>query len=395
PHHLLIDIIEDAQARVGEASGIPSRLAGAVLFDTGSSSFVAVSARSVVLATGGMGGLYGRHLVGGDCLGSAQAVSLAHGEKLVNIEFLQLMSTVMTPRGPVVFNEKCFRFSDLSVDVPDGLLDQRSTYGPFTSRLASRAVDLAIAEAGAPVTVRVDRLPDPAPEFIGTYRSWYEDATGLRIGDPVELFHSAHASNGGIAIATDGSCALPGLFAAGECAGGMHGADRIGGLASASALVFGRKAGHFAMIHALGEVDVPVEVDVALEKAPNLEAVGAELGAVLDEHALVVRTEEGLAHAERTMADLSSRLGRTEPGSQEETALTLLQRQRVLSARALVSAMRARTESRGAHFRADHQAEDPAQARPNAVTLGSDGSFTIAPAEHLEGSRMDNRSINP
>ncbi|MBQ9621654.1 MAG: FAD-binding protein, partial [Atopobiaceae bacterium] len=224
---------------------------------------------------------------------------------------------------------------------------------------------------------------------------WYESTTGLRIEDSVELFHSAHASNGGIAIGTDGSCALPGLFAAGECAGGMHGADRIGGLASASALVFGRKAGHFATIHALGEVNIPVEVDVALEKASGCEAIDAELGAVLDAHALVIRTEEGLARAERAIAKLSSRLERTEQGSQRETAMTLLQRQRVLSARALVSAMRARTESRGAHFRADHPAEDPAQARPNVVMLGACGSIRVEPAEHPEGSRMDNRSINP
>ena len=325
----------------------------------------------------------------------AQAIALAHGEKLVNIEFLQLMPTVVTPGGPVVFNEKCFRFSDLSVDASDELLDQRSTYGPFTSRLPSREVDLAIARSQTPVTVRIDRLPDPVPEFIGTYRSWYESTTGLRIEDSVELFHSAHASNGGIAIGTDGSCALPGLFAAGECAGGMHGADRIGGLASASALVFGRKAGHFATIHTLRKANIPAEVDVSLEKASDCEAVGAELGTVLDAHALVIRTEEGLARAERAIADLSSRLGRTELGSQEEAALTLLQRQRVLSARALVSAMRARTESRGAHFRADRPAEDPAQARPNVVTLGACGSIRVEPAEHPEGSRMDNRSINP
>ena len=342
-----------------------------------------------------MGGLFRRRLCGSDCLGSAQAVALAHGEKLVNIEFLQLMPTIVTPRGPVVFNEKCFRFSDLSVDAADELLDQRSTYGPFTSRLPSREIDLAIARAESSVTVRVDRLPDPVPEFIGTYRSWYEDATSLCIEDPVELFHSAHASNGGIAIGTNGSCALPGLFAAGECTGGMHGADRIGGLASANALVFGWKTGHYAAIHALGEVNVPVEVDIELAKASELEAVGSELGSVLDAHALVIRTEEGLAQAERAIADLASRLERTEPGSQKETAMTLLQRQRVLSARALISAMRARTESRGAHFRADHPAEDPAQARPNIVTLGACGSIRVEPAEHPEGSRMDNRSINP
>lgn len=377
PRHLLIDIIEDAQGRVGEAGGIPSQAIGAVLFDTSSSSFIAVSARSVVLATGGMGGLYGRHLVGGDCLGSAQAVALAHGEKLVNIEFLQIMPTVMTPKGPVVFNEKCFRFSDLSIPADDALLDQRSTYGPFTSRLASRDVDLGIAREENPVSVRVDRLPHPAPEFIETYRGWYEASTGLRIEDPVELGHFAHASNGGIAIKRDTSCALPGLFAAGECTGGMHGADRIGGLASASALVFGRNAGHHAAIRALGEVDIPIEVDIALEKAPDVEAIDAELGAILDEHALVVRSDEGLAQAERSIADLSLRLDRTEPGNQKEAALTLLQRQRVLSARALVSAMRARTESRGAHYRADHPAEDPAQARPATVSLDAGGALRV------------------
>ena len=142
-------------------------------------------------------------------------------------------------------------------------------------------------------------------------------------------------------------------------------------------------------------MNVPVEVDIELAKASELEAVGSELGSVLDAHALVIRTEEGLAQAERAIADLASRLERTEPGSQKETAMTLLQRQRVLSARALISAMRARTESRGAHFRADHPAEDPAQARPNIVTLGACGSIRVEPAEHPEGSRMDNRSINP
>ena len=326
------------QCTLSDLAEDDGHIVGAVLRSRDGEAF-GVSCPAVVLATGGMGGLYGHHLTRDDCLGTAQAIACAHGEKLVNIEFLQIMPTVMTPAGPVVFNEKCFRFSTFSTGMDADLLDERSTYGPFTSRLASCAVDLAIARSEEPVYVRVDRLPDQAPEFIATYRSWYERATGLPIEAPVEIRHFAHASNGGIAIAPDASCRLPGLFACGECAGGMHGADRLGGLASASALVFGRIAGAGAAAYSSGqhflpggqvcchEIDAPdfVTADLSLRQ---------EIGKILDGHALVVRTEQGLAEAEARLLELA-------PCPQRASAL------------ALVSAMRERTESRGSHFRAD------------------------------------------
>ncbi len=367
----LIDVVEEGQAQVGKPADGHSRVIGAVFYDSSKARFLAVSAAAIVLATGGLGGLWGHRLTRDDCLGSAQAVALAHGEELVNIEFLQIMPAVMTPKGPVVFNEKCFRYSELSREIGRDLLESRSMHGPFTSRLISRDVDLALASPSEPVTARVDRLPEPAPEFIGTYRTWYEEATGLSLETPVELHHFAHASNGGILIDGTGACKLPGLFAAGECAGGMHGADRIGGLASASALVFGRKAGRSADSYARDHGRDQREFSIRLEAGAGAEAgaVDCALGEMLDTHALVIRTGEGLMRAERELEKL-------ERGEQ----LPLITRQRILSARATVAAMCARTESRGAHYRADFSESDPAQARPLAVSMASGGMLHIGPA---------------
>ena len=333
PACTLLDIIEEGQERVGDAPAEHTRVAGAALLDARTGRPFAVASPAVVLATGGMGGLYGHRLTRPDCLGSAQAIALAHGEKLTNIEFLQIMPTFITPAGPVVFNERTFRFSTLSVPVDEALLDERSTYGPFTTRLASSAIDLAIAQAEEPVFVKVDRLPAREPEFIATYRSWFERTTGLSLDAPVEIRHFAHASNGGIAVRADGSCLLPGLFAAGECTGGMHGADRIGGLASANALVFGRLAGKSAAAVTAGTAPF-----VALKMGElGSRALDHALGEILDQHALVIRTEKGLATAEDKLFALEPSLQRT-------------------SALALVSAMRARTKSLGSHYRADEAA---------------------------------------
>ncbi|MFR7669686.1 MAG: hypothetical protein ACLU0O_01990 [Collinsella sp.] len=87
-------------------------------------------------------------------LSSSQAIALAHGATLTNIEFMQMMPGFIEPRRNLVFNEKTWRYVhvdqpvDIADDKLDDLLEQRSGYGPFTSRLASRAIDLVIDQAG-------------------------------------------------------------------------------------------------------------------------------------------------------------------------------------------------------------------------------------------------------
>lgn len=135
------------------------------------------------------------------------------------------------------------------------MLELRATHGPFTARLPSKAVDLAIFRAcledkrGVRVTYS-DEMRHSPPEFVKTYFDWLREARGLTMEDPIQIGMFAHAANGGVWIAPDTSTGVPGLFAAGEVTGGMHGADRIGGLSTANGLVFGGKAGSSAVLHA-------------------------------------------------------------------------------------------------------------------------------------------------
>lgn len=229
------------------------RIHGALLADEQGKALLRVDCGAVVIATGGTSGLFARRLTSGDVLGSAHAVALRHGCALTNIEFMQMMPGLVSPVSGVVFNEKTFRYVEPAhaLAATDGaeraLLELRSSHGPFTSRLASRAVDIAIDRAGEAGWQMSYRLPKTdVPEFVETFAAWLERERGVARDAPLSLAMYAHASNGGIRIDADGWTGVDGLFACGEVTGGMHGADRIGGLSSANGIVFGRRAGRSA-----------------------------------------------------------------------------------------------------------------------------------------------------
>lgn len=229
------------------------RIRGALLAGEQGKALLRVDCGAVVIATGGTSGLFARRLTSGDVLGSAHAVALRHGCALTNIEFMQMMPGLVSPVSGVVFNEKTFRYVEPAhaLAATDGaeraLLELRSSHGPFTSRLASRAVDIAIDRAGEAGWQMSYRLPKTdIPEFVETFAAWLERERGVARDAPLSLAMYAHASNGGIRIDADGWTGVDGLFACGEVTGGMHGADRIGGLSSANGIVFGRRAGRSA-----------------------------------------------------------------------------------------------------------------------------------------------------
>ncbi|HIR00687.1 MAG TPA: FAD-binding protein [Candidatus Aveggerthella stercoripullorum] len=353
---------------------------GAVLFDHASRKAFFLACGAVVLACGGFGGLFAHRLTGADAVGSVHAIALAHGARLVNMEFMQVMPGLVSPCKDIVFNEKAFRFmgfehSDAARSLtsrPDAgaLLDERSTYGPFTSRLKARAVDAAIGSAGAQglgMRYRAHGSLDNMPEFVRTYYEWLEKEHGVRPQDWMHIAPYAHAANGGILIDENAWTGVPGLFACGECTGGMHGADRIGGLSSANGIVFGgiagRNAAHWALERLQGKIGraeggcgmaedaahamlspnaldtshnaLPCQAEVSAHRMPpslgksnttlpsldclsghqscvaNPRKVGelrAILQQTLSEHCMVVRTEEGLSAAEAMLCQLEREL---------------------------------------------------------------------------------------
>lgn len=220
---------------------------GALFFDRSAKRFRAVSCGAIVLAGGGVAGLYKRSLSALGNSATVQAIAARCGARLVNLEFMQIMPGLVAPRRNIVFNEKAFRFArawDASGEpIARDVLEARSEHGPFSCERAGAPLDFAMEACGDEDMEIACEVGDGSPEFVRTFSGWLERECGVSASAPVRIAPYAHASNGGIAIDEHGSCGVPGLFAAGECTGGMHGADRIGGLASANALVFGRRAG--------------------------------------------------------------------------------------------------------------------------------------------------------
>ncbi len=265
------------------------RVRGALFFDHSAKRFRAVSCGAIVLAGGGVAGLYKRSLSASGNSATVQALAARCGARLVNLEFMQIMPGLVSPRRNIVFNEKAFRFARawdaLGEPIARDVLETRSEHGPFSCERTGAPLDFAMEACGDEGMEITCDVGDESPEFVRTFSVWLERECDVSASAPARIAPYAHASNGGIAIDEHGACGVPGLFAAGECTGGMHGADRIGGLASANALVFGRRAGVAAAKFARGFEDECVGggVNAGIEASDfanvNISALNRGIGA--------------------------------------------------------------------------------------------------------------------
>lgn len=356
PRHELIDLVEDTTGKI----------TGAVLYDRANEHLVPMAAKATIIAAGGTGGLFERSLTSADVLSSSQAIALVHGASLTNIEFMQMMPGFIEPKRSLVFNEKTWRYVkfDQPVDIADGklddLLDQRSGYGPFTSRLASRAIDLAIDQAGAEgLALHYDFPSEDVPEFVQTFTTWLQEEHGIAPTDEMRVAMYAHAANGGIKIDKTAYTGVEGLYACGEATGGMHGADRIGGLSSANGIVFGRIAGASAALTAQKEPEAALKADIALPQygiaTTDAERLTHGLKHAMSTYCMINRTETGLSEALHKLEGLKTEattLSTQKAQDSEVAALARLQSQ-IKLATEMVKAMRRRTTSMGSHYRAD------------------------------------------
>lgn len=356
PRHELIDFLEDANGKI----------AGATLYDRANEHLVPLAAKATIIAAGGTGGLFERSLTSADVLSSSQAIALAHGASLTNIEFMQMMPGFIEPKRNLVFNEKTWRYIkfdqpvDIADDKLDDLLEQRSGYGPFTSRLASRAIDLAIDQAGAEgLALHYDFPREDVPEFVQTFATWLQDEHGIAPTDEMRVAMYAHAANGGIKIDKTAFTGVEGLYACGEATGGMHGADRIGGLSSANGIVFGRIAGASAAQAAQNAPEAAPKADIALPQygidITDAERLTRSLKHTMSTYCMINRTERGLSTALQEIESLETEattLSTQKAQDSEAAALARLESQ-IQLAQEMVKAMRSRTESLGSHYRAD------------------------------------------
>lgn len=356
PRHELIDLVEDTDGKI----------VGATLYDRTNERLVPMAVKATIIAAGGTGGLFERSLTSADVLSSSQAIALAHGASLTNIEFMQMMPGFIEPKRNLVFNEKTWRYVkfdqplDIADDKLDNLLEKRSGYGPFTSRLTSRAIDLAIDQAGDEgLALHYDFPREDVPEFVQTFATWLQDEHGIAPTDEMCVAMYAHAANGGIRIDKTAYTGVEGLYACGEATGGMHGADRIGGLSSANGIVFGRIAGASAAQTALNAPKTAARMDTALPQhgiaATDAERLTRSLKHTMSTYCMINRTETGLSKALHELEGLKTEattLSTQKAQDSEVAALARLQSQ-IQLATEMVKAMRKRTESLGSHYRSN------------------------------------------
>jgi succinate dehydrogenase / fumarate reductase flavoprotein subunit len=215
--------------------------------------------------------------------------------------------------------------------------------------------------------------------------------------EPMEIGPTTHYVMGGIRVDGDTQMStVPGLFACGECAAGLHGANRLGGNSLSDLLVFGKRAGEFAAEFARtkGDVtldDAEIDAGVRYALAPFDRGAGAE-GAYQVQDALqstmqdlvgIVRSQHEMEEALQELEALKQRAEKVGvPGNREynpgwHTALDL--RHLLIVSEAIALSALARKESRGGHFRDDYPEKDPAFATFNhVVRRGANGEMELA-----------------
>jgi fumarate reductase flavoprotein subunit len=382
-----------------------SALAGVLMLDIRRGAFVFVRAKAVLLATGGGPTMYKYHTPSGDKSCDGLAMALRAGLPLRDMEMVQFHPTGMLA-GPdtrmtgTVLEEGLRGAGGWLLD-KDGARFM-SDYDPRGERatrdVVSRAIFDAIRKgrgtALGGVYIQMSHLGSDKvrKSFKGMVERCADCGFDLA-GGRVEVVPTAHYMMGGVPFRADCSTELDGLFAAGEDTGGVHGANRLGGNGVANSTVFGGLAGDAMAAWIAGKsLRTPDEASIAAgiaratapfgRAAADLEPIRETLYDAMWEEVGIVRDAASLARGREALARLTAQLARAGVAdATREFAMTwqdwLNLDNLVLVSRAIAEAAEARTDSRGAHFRADHpETGDLATSRYTVARLTGDALRT-------------------
>jgi succinate dehydrogenase / fumarate reductase flavoprotein subunit len=396
-------------------------VAGAFGYWRESGRFVVFESPTVILATGGIGKSYKVTSNSWEYTGDGHALALQAGASLVNMEFVQFHPTGMvwppSVRGILVTESvrgdggvlrnsqgRRFMFDHIpeffkaetadSEDEADRWYDDKKNNRRPPELLprdeVARAINSEVkAGRGSPHGgVFLDIASRRTPEYIqrrlpSMYHQFKELADVDITAEPMEVGPTCHYVMGGVAVAPDTEeSSVPGLYAAGEVAGGMHGANRLGGNSLSDLLVFGRRAGlnaAYAVIRmrsrpTVSDVDVRAAAEAAVapfadEGGENPYTVQQDLQDVMHNLVGIIRTSEEMEQALKAISDLRERAAKaTVEGHRQYNPgwhLALDLHNMLLVSECIARAALERTESRGGHTRDDYPATDQSWGRVN------------------------------
>src|SRR5712692_1571915 len=338
------------------------RVAGAFAYWRESGRFVVFKAKAVVLATGGIGKAWKITSNSWEYTGDGQSLALWAGADLIDMEFVQFHPTGMvwppSVRGILVTesvrgdggtlkNNKGERFmfnyipeffkgetADNEAEADRWYTDKRNnrrTADLLPRDEVARAIHSAVkAGRGSPhggvfLDIASRRPVDYIRKRLPSMYHQFKELAGVDITkEPMEVGPTCHYVMGGVRVDADSTAAtVPGLFAAGEAAGGLHGSNRLGGNSLSDLLVFGRRAGLHAALYAknlggmltvdTGEVErVAREALAPLERAgtENPYAIQSDLQETMQKLVCLIRTESEMKEALTKIEALKARAGK-------------------------------------------------------------------------------------
>ena len=417
------------------------RIAGALAYERERGRFRLFRAGAVILATGGVGRAYRITSNSWEYTGDGHALAYAAGADLIDMEFLQfhptgmvwppsvqgiLVTEAVRGEGGVLRNKdgRRFMFADIPPLYKNQTADNEDEGWRYTQgdKSARRPPELLTRDHVARCIVRETKEGRGSPhggvfldiawireklpraeahiknKLPGMYHQ-FKQLAGVDITkEPMEVGPTTHYMMGGVRVDAETQMStVPGLFAAGECAAGLHGANRLGGNSLSDLLVFGQRAGKFAAQFAKqhragpvdrGEVDAAARAALApFERRADQDGgpfqLQAELQDVMQDLVGIVRREEEMRRALDRIVELKRRAARTtvvgnreyNPGWHTALDLDCL----LTVSEAITRAALDRKESRGAHFRDDYPKKDDAAGRVTTVIRkGSGGEMQVA-----------------
>jgi succinate dehydrogenase / fumarate reductase flavoprotein subunit len=429
------------------------RIAGAFGYERERGRFKVFIAKAVILATGGIGRAYKITSNSWEYTGDGHALAYHAGAELIDMEFLQfhptgmiwplsvqgiLVTEAVRGEGGVLLNKNGERF--MFNDIPDLYKSQtadneeegwRYTQGDknakrppelLTRDHVARCIMREVkAGRGSPhkgvyldiswIKKRMSNAEDHIKKKLPSMYHQFKKLADIDITkEPMEIGPTTHYMMGGVRVDADTQMStVPGLFAAGECGAGLHGANRLGGNSLSDLLVFGKRAGEyaakFAKENSVGSIDEK-QIDEAAnwalgffdrEKGESPFDVQFALQDMMQQLVGIVRTETEMLRAVEYLQMMRKRAvnvrvtGNREYNAGWHTAMDL---NNLLTVSEAVSiAALERKESRGAHFREDYPQKDEKNGKFNLVIFkASDGQMGIR-KESLPEVREDLKKI--
>jgi succinate dehydrogenase / fumarate reductase flavoprotein subunit len=417
-----------------------ARIAGALGYDRERGRFRVFKAKATVLATGGIGRAYRITSNSWEGTGDGHALAYRAGAELMDMEFVQFHPTGMVwppsvqgilvtegvrGEGGVLRNSEGRRF--MFDDIPDNYRSQtadnpdegwRYTQGDKNARRppelltrdhVARCIMREVkAGRGSPhggvfldIAWIKERIPNAQEHIRKKLPSMYhqfKELAGLDITvEPMEVGPTTHYVMGGVRVDADTQMSsLPGLFAAGECAAGINGANRLGGNSLSDLLVFGKRAGEYAAVFAkangavsIDEQQIEAATRRSLEPFERVSApenpfkVQQDLQGMMQDLVGIVRVEDEMQRALTGLDALKERAAQVGVTGHREFNTGWHAAQDLgnllMVSEAITRSAIDRKESRGGHFRSDYPDKDPAYAVFNIVVKqGPDGEMEVS-----------------